>query len=327
MLKHKLKFLKKSKLFNMTVYKLYLRMQSFRMREIIIKKHWGVNKDKIVYIIRRESSDAGFFSNFFYVLGHLVYASKQGWYPVIDMKNYKTLYNENIPINSTMNAWEYYFQQPTQIGLREAYKSKNIILSSDEYFTQYVPLYTGNAPVILENKDVDFLHTYVDKYISINQDILDEVNKFFSQINTNLHILGVHYRGTDMKVYPDHPRPITSSECIKRIQNQLDNGNADIVIICSDESEMIEKCKNAFGEKAFFTNSYRASKGSRYGIHNENKKIRQNHKYRMGYEVMIDMLILARCDSLMCGYSNVAYAAILMNNNQYKNIFYNFSHH
>jgi hypothetical protein len=44
------------------------------------------------------------------------------------MKNYPPLFNEQKVFNGTLNAWEYYFNQPTNHTLEDAYSGKNVIL-------------------------------------------------------------------------------------------------------------------------------------------------------------------------------------------------------
>ena len=53
----------------------------------------NLNKDKIFYIIRRYPS-AGLFSNITFILNHLKICEKMKFIPIIDMKNYPTIYNE-----------------------------------------------------------------------------------------------------------------------------------------------------------------------------------------------------------------------------------------
>ena len=51
------------------------------------------NKNKFFYVISRWPT-SGFFSNLTFVVGHLRICKKMGFIPIINMKNYKTLYNE-----------------------------------------------------------------------------------------------------------------------------------------------------------------------------------------------------------------------------------------
>ena len=64
----------------------------------------NLNKDKIFYLIKR-SPGTGLFSNVAFVLNHLIIAKKFDFIPIVDMKNYITIYNEEKPIKNTSNAW------------------------------------------------------------------------------------------------------------------------------------------------------------------------------------------------------------------------------
>ena len=52
-----------------------------------------LNKDKYFYLIKR-SPGTGLFSNVTFVLNHLAICKKFDFIPVIDMKNFNTIYNE-----------------------------------------------------------------------------------------------------------------------------------------------------------------------------------------------------------------------------------------
>ena len=52
-----------------------------------------LNPDKVFYVIRRYPG-TGLFSNLAYVMNHIQIANRMGFIPVVDMKNYPTVYNE-----------------------------------------------------------------------------------------------------------------------------------------------------------------------------------------------------------------------------------------
>ena len=66
--------LKNIPLLKITLYPVYLSVKQYYYNEHKINRIFGKMLDKQVYIIRRPPKDYGFFSNFFYVLGHLCYA-------------------------------------------------------------------------------------------------------------------------------------------------------------------------------------------------------------------------------------------------------------
>lgn len=320
MLRNKFKFLKKNKIFFNTIYKVYIFIINNKMKEKRLIRLWGKNPNKTIYIIRRYNSDTGFFSNFFYVLGHIVYAADRGWIPVVDMEHYKTLYNEDKAIKGTKNAWEYYFEQPEGITINDAYKSKNAILSSSEYLIGNVPIYTGKDIFFPDKAYVKYIRFYLEKFIKTKKYVLDYSNNIFDSLGTKSNVLGIHYRGTDMRNYPDHPKTLEIQNLIDKIKDFSSTHFVDTILVCTDEQEAIEKIKKVFGGMVHFTNAYRAEQAMTTGIHMEQRRVRDNHRYLLGFEVLVDMLVLSKCDYLMCGHSNVSYASIIFNDNKYKDI-------
>ena len=100
---------------------------------LIFKSFGDLNKDKIFYVIKR-SPGTGLFSNVTFVLNHLKICKNNNFIPVIDMDNFKTIYNENKKIKNTNNAWEYYFEKLNDFTLEEVYQSQNVFITSDKFF-------------------------------------------------------------------------------------------------------------------------------------------------------------------------------------------------
>ncbi len=277
-----------------------------------------LNADKTFYIIRR-TVQAGFFSNFLFILGHMIYADKKGYIPVVDMKNYITLYNEENAINGTMNAWEYYYEQ--EFDLEEVYKSKNVILSDDLYLSQYVPSYVGKYAFCIDKQYISNINSYINKYICMKPNVYE----FYSQLREEMNnrcVLGVHIRGTDMNVCQDHPQPLGVETFIENIKHFIKYNHVDKILLCTDEQYIESVVNEEFGDLVICSNSYRAKEGATSGIHLEKtiENVRENHKYMLGLEVLRDMMALSECDYLMCGKSNVPLVAMIYNNNNYKQI-------
>ena len=92
-----------------------------------------LNPHKVFYIIRRYPG-TGLFSNLAYVINHIQIANRMGFVPIVDMKNYPTVYNEKKKIFGTYNSWEYYFEKLNNFDLDEVYKSKNIIMTDNKFY-------------------------------------------------------------------------------------------------------------------------------------------------------------------------------------------------
>ena len=174
-----------------------------RLKRIFTRKYKISFKNlfntKRYYIIRRNTPWAGFFANYLYVLGHIKYAKKKGYIPGVDMENYPTYYNEKEMIEGTKNAWEYYFKQPENASLEEAYTSKNYIISDISTMREYIPYKEGDNFLTINWKKGHVMSNYIEKYIRIKPNIQETIIDFYNNNMKEHRVLGVHYRGTDKK--------------------------------------------------------------------------------------------------------------------------------
>lgn len=122
-----------------------------------------------------------------------------------------------------------------------------------------------------------------------------------------------------MKAAKGHPKPPTINQFIESVDDLCDKRKVDKIFLCTDETMILEKMRARYGEKIVCTDAYRSSDAQ--SIHKGHRnEPRENHHYLAGKEVLIDALILSDCDYLICGYSNVAYAAIVLNRNRYEEV-------
>ena len=69
-------------------------------------------------------------------MNHMRLAYSMNFFPIVDMQNYPSVYNEKKKIFDTYNSWEYYFDQISNYSLEEVYKSKNIILTDNIFYKE-----------------------------------------------------------------------------------------------------------------------------------------------------------------------------------------------
>lgn len=259
------------------------------------------------YIIYRNHPDAGFWSNFFSIMAGIDKADINGWIPVIDMERYPNFYNEKEPILGTMNSWEYFFKQPRNLNLDSALQMNYLSNEGgrDGYFTR--------AIVITPTKDkIERARYLIKKYIKIKKYIIDEVNNY---IPKGMHddILGVHVRGTDRRRgeinHLKTAEPFVYLEQAKLLDQTYQFSK---IFLACDEPETIEMFLDFFGDRLIFTSAYRVS----YSNLKKKKQdwlydaLRPQHRYKLGREVLVDALLLARTGHLLCGPSNVTHGAM-----------------
>ena len=246
------------------------------------------NKNKIIYIIKR-SPGAGLFSNVIYVLNHLEIADKNGFYPIVDMKNFTTIYNEKLKISDTYNAWEYYFDNVSKLKLNEAYKSKNVIITNDKFFK--------NFSNIVANKKFRKLGK---KYFKIKKKFIEEANKFCKE-KLKDKTLAIHYRGTSYKTSANHPFPSTHSQTIKYTKYLLKKYKYKKIFLCTEDLGFFKEMHNSFKKNLYFINTYRSKKNDAFKIFP-----RKNHRYNLGKEILLEALIISKCEGFLHTKTNVS---------------------
>lgn len=264
------------------------------LSQIYFRSFGKLNKNKIFYVVRRDPT-AGFFSNITFILNHLKICEDMNFIPIIDMKNYPSLHNEINIIKNTKNSWEYYFEKLNKYSLNEVYKSNNVFLSSKKFQKKMF---------------IDMTNDKISRYfgkIKIKKEILQKVDNFYKKkFKKNHKILGVHFRGSTYKTARGHGFPLTKDLMIKNIQFLLKKFNYDKIFVVTEEQEYLKVLKENFREKLIYYNSFRMKKLDSFKIYP-----RKNHRYLLGEEILIETVLLSRCNGLTFIKSNVISAAIM----------------
>lgn len=241
------------------------------------------NKNKIFYIIQREGI-GGLFSNLLFVLDHLIICEKKNYIPVVDWKNFPTVYSEK-----KENSWTYYFKPVSKFNLNEVYKSQNVIFSD-------------NNPKKLTRNLYDLSKKHLSifrKYIKIQPFLNIEVKKFLKKNNFKKEKwIGLHWRGGDMKTAPNHPFPPTKKQIINLLNKYSKKKNIFAVV---DEQKNLDFLKKKFKNKIIEFPCFRSFNDADY--YNDKSYLRKRHKYKQGKEIIIQALILSKLNIFIGGSS------------------------
>jgi len=264
-------------------------------------KSFGVrNPNKRFYVIQRFIG-GGMFSNLNYIIHHLKLALDLNCIPIIDMENFPTKYNEKYKIDNTKNAWEYYFHPINKYKLSDVYKSKFVIVSD----TKTRRLKEFDTFEALSKKHFQIFK----KYIKIKQTILDDVAIFFNDNFKKNKVLGVHFRGTDMKTQERHPFPATTKQIISLIENSLKEDKFTKIFLVTEELNYQKILKKKYGNMICFYDSFRSNDSDIFGKHK-----RKNHRYLIGRENIIDMILLSKVSKIICTNSHLPDASKFIRN-------------
>ena len=257
------------------------------------------NPEKFFYIIKI-TPGAGLFSNVLFVLNHLKIAKDKKFIPFVDMENFPTIYNESKKIHNTFNAWEYFFENYTDISIEEIYQSKNVYITSNKSQSEF-----------FKDTNNEDLRKYFKDNLKIKNRYKKIVHFFSEKYFKNKKVLGVHFRGTSYKRSPGHPFPATKKQILKRVNELQLNENYDKIFFVTEEENYKKFLVSNFKNKSLFLkSSYRSDKNDAFECYPRNF-----HRYKLGREALLETMLLSKCDALLHITSNISSSAIAWNLN------------
>lgn len=92
-------------------------------------------------------------------------------------------------------------------------------------------------------------HQLLCSYIEIKKEILEEVEKFFSDKLMGSYVIGVHYRGSDKWLESNYVSPL---ELVDQIRKRLLLHPEAKIFFATDEAFVLRSVQEEFKEKVFF---------------------------------------------------------------------------
>lgn len=246
----------------------------------------------------------GFFSNLLHIIDNLYWCEQNKFIPQIEWRDALYCINQGVD-----NVWDYYFNKIyfniNNVG--------NLILESNTFRTNdfifdnvnnldRANLWNQNSEDrILTRQKVNLI---INKYIKLNQNIKCKIDNFIVKNNT----IGVHIRGTDYF----YLKNIELKKYINTIK-QIDNYSKYNIFVCSDNFESIDVLKNTFENVSFYPSIHRQNKYTNEYPICIDKSLKAVDKKVHGEEVLIESILLSKCDKIVCTTSNVSLFALLYN--------------
>lgn len=264
------------------------------------KKKFGYkNKKDTIYLIRRPSETVGLLSYVITTLGHIHVAVEKNWKIVVDMKNYPNMYSQN----KKENAWEYFFEQPSGITLEEAYRSRNVILSSDK-IPEFRPNDTNEF--FCDYSTREYWKELCQKYININKNVTQYVEKISDELCLDVEgekVVGVLCRGTDYtSLKPkNHPVQPSAEQMIEKIMELKNKHRVDKVFLVTEDVKILELFKSNFSTselKYMKTNRFDSDNKEYLAVEMNKQKIDTKQQ---GIDYLVQIILLSRCNYFVAG--------------------------
>ena len=261
---------------------------------------------------------AGFGWYIIYILRGIRVAVENNYIPVIDWKNCKIPQYSADKVGKE-NIWEYFFEQPFNIGLDEAYKSENFFVVDDvRQIASLVP-FDIDKFVSYNDKDVNVWREYFCKYIRLKKKIKDYFEEFENERLSD-DLIGVLARGTDYaELKPvGHSKPISINEIFAHIDGVLENYQ---IFLATEDENILSEFESKYPGRV---ESVKAKRYKTLGYNTLNMVYKEGG-YERDIKYLYSLYRISKCKKFICSACGGGIVASLMRENAGK--YYKFLYH
>lgn len=274
------------------------------------------------FVIQNTDPHAGFCNLLSCTLNGTRNALENNWLPVVNHDKqaaahfYEPDYGENV--------WEYYFKpvmgighdrllrliengeiQPELVHLHKTrWRMDQFIkdhIKDPDFITTFWIYHTPRNPVEWMAEKRRLGRAYVSDYIRVKPHILAKVEKFFNDNILPQYTIGVHIRGTDFS----HAEPTRPETYIRAINQHVSDRKKDDykLFLATDQKQFVDVFQQTYGERLITYSSIRSSSEVPAFL------FQDISPYKKGEDVLIDILLLSKCNYLFkCAASVGEYA-------------------
>ena len=278
-------------------------------------------------VIRCFDRNAGVTSLLTYAMNGIRLAESEGRIPVIYFDPHLT--HHFYDPERGENIWNYFFESPGGVSYEDLEKD----ILSGKVERRCVRWLTSMESYFHHSEAPDRITTFwndpgcesseeffkdrrkvaqrlVKKYFAVKPSIESEADEIFSQFREAADgpIWGVHIRGTDL-VYTGAVRPENYFRMIRK-RMKLDGCCDARILLATDQQQFVERFRSEFGEERILVQECMRGRGTVAPF-----KMKSLTPYSKGKEVLIDILLLSRCDFLFRGPAGVGEAAVWFSQN------------
>jgi hypothetical protein len=305
-------------------------------KETASGRHDRLAPSKTCFVIRINHTNAGFFAYFTFAINQLAHYEREGYTPVV----YFGPWAENGPNayydpDYGENTWDYYFEPPagfTYDDLQAMLADPNdplteadvVQMTNDELWHLHardecsISTYPHGAFKHKTALDEDWYrsnrtkaHYFVQKYSRLKPHIVDLLEFTVARLFAGHHVLGIHMRGMDKGTAESTAQMmkiITPRQYVPYVDRYTVEHGPCKIFVATDQAQFVEVMRKRKADRVLSLNVTR----SRHPI---NPFQQRGHcgGYKNAEEVLIDCLLLSRCNFLLKCCSAVGEFAIYFN--------------
>lgn len=290
----------------------------------VIRPYYFIEPNNLVY-----RNVANLLTQYYYVLQKLSYAINMHYVPVIDWKNYGKLpHAENYEVNGTLNSWEYYWNQPSEYNLDEVYKSKNVILSTQNVGEfGFIPGCSMSPPYEAYANSIAEKCPQYDQYLGFNKNTEDYIDMKYNDLfpHNNEKVLGVIVRGSSYGAVgtqnKSHPKQVNIQELIDYVRKYMKEWQINKIFFVNEVQELVDAMFNEFGDDLIVLPRMRDSLSRKADGITKNPMYEEGNKYKTNLDYVTEIALLSKCNSVIGSMSSGLRTAIIWNSHQYDHIY------
>ena len=271
------------------------------------QKHIRSRKENVYFIIGYEDLQrCGWTVWERVVLYNCIYAVDHHMIPVVDMRDHKSIYQEEEDFGK-VNAWGTFYEQPGGVSLEEALASDNYVLAdiSQRWF-DYVRI---RKPQKIQNEN--YLRENYTKYIRLKPSVAKICEQRLANMipdgNPSCKLLGICMRGTDYKLF-HHMKQPEVEDVMNEAKQVFHDYQCDYYYIATEDKGIFELIKTYLpNDKLITYNAGNVDESCGGLIGNQIRQ--QTSAYNAGLDYITTLYILNQCLCLiggLCGATIVA---------------------
>lgn len=271
-----------------------------------------------VDVIPNPDANAGFCALITYALNGVRLALERNRLPVVnfDRDNCSLFYDEEYG----ENVWEYYFEPVAGMSYTELKRR----MDDGDLDPSFVSRFDARDLMRRHHSDPERVATfwasdvpeapaewmaakrrlgreYVAKYVQVKPHVAEKVQGFVDKHFRGRFTFGAHVRGTDF-AYAEPTPPEAYFEAIERLVQRKGLRNYG-VFLATDQQQFVDRFQREYGSSLVTYDSFRGS-GDVAPF-----RLRAVNPYRKGEDVLVDTLLLSRCDHVLkCAAAGGEYA-------------------
>jgi len=257
---------------------------------------------------QHEFAGVGFAGNIFIILNALSVIGDDDLL-FVDMETNDCVCTEkDLILYDTKNCWEYYFNQ-VKLGKD---------FSNLDFRTPSILNYESKTDFLVPENFIRLKHRFY-KSFKPKQYLIDFIDDFYCKNLKNKVTLAVQIRLTDML---NHHNVSPLNRYLEKINEILkENEKIEQIFLATDDNSVIKTLKNEIKIPIIFHENMSRADVNKPNLnpYDRYKSSREQHKYKLGMECLIEILTMSKCDFLLkADKSALSITSVILSDNLQK---------